>query len=49
MNFQESELTKQVAQTARDFAEQFIRPHVMEWDESQDFPIPIFKEMGKLG
>ncbi|MBR2649696.1 MAG: acyl-CoA dehydrogenase family protein [Sediminibacterium sp.] len=49
MYFEESELTKQVAQTARDFAEQFIRPHVMEWDESQEFPIQIFKEMGKLG
>ncbi|MBX9732774.1 MAG: acyl-CoA dehydrogenase family protein [Chitinophagaceae bacterium] len=49
MHFQESELTKQVAQTAKDFAEQFIRPHVMAWDESQEFPIQVFKEMGKLG
>jgi alkylation response protein AidB-like acyl-CoA dehydrogenase len=49
MHFQESELTKQVAQTAKDFAEQYIRPYVMEWDESQDFPTHIFKEMGKLG
>ena len=49
MNFQQSELTQQVAQTARDFALQYIKPHLMEWDESQEFPLHIFKEMGKLG
>ncbi len=49
MNFQTSELTQQVAQSARDFAIQHIKPHLMEWDESQEFPIAIFKELGKLG
>lgn len=49
MNFETSEITQQVAQTARDFAQQKIKPHVMEWDETQEFPIPIFKELGKLG
>jgi alkylation response protein AidB-like acyl-CoA dehydrogenase len=49
MNFITTELTEQVAQTARDFANQHIKPHLMEWDESQEFPIKIFKEMGKLG
>ena len=49
MNFQVAELTQQVATTARDFAQQHIRPHVMEWDETQEFPVHIFKEMGKLG
>lgn len=49
MNFELSELTKQVAQTAKDFAQQHIKPHVMEWDESQEFPVEVFKEMGKLG
>lgn len=49
MNFQSAELTQQVAQTARDFAQQHIKPHVMEWDESQEFPVHIFKELGKLG
>jgi alkylation response protein AidB-like acyl-CoA dehydrogenase len=49
MNFQQSELTQQVAQTARDFAIQYIKPHLMEWDESQEFPLHIFKEMGQLG
>jgi alkylation response protein AidB-like acyl-CoA dehydrogenase len=49
MNFQPDEITEQVAQTAKDFANQYIRPHVMEWDEAQTFPVEIFKELGKLG
>ena len=49
MNFEHHEHTRQVAQSARDFALQHIRPHVMEWDETQEFPLHIFKEMGKLG
>ncbi len=38
-----------IKQSARDFAEQHIRPHVMEWDESQHFPVDLFREMGKYG
>ncbi|HYH15249.1 MAG TPA: acyl-CoA dehydrogenase family protein, partial [Flavisolibacter sp.] len=49
MNFETSEITLQVAQTARDFAQQHIKPNVMVWDESQEFPIDIFKQMGQLG
>lgn len=49
MNFEESEITRQVAQTARDFAQQQIRPHFMLWDESQDFPRQLFRDMGQLG
>ena len=49
MNFQSSELTQQIAKAAKDFAQQYIKPHVMEWDESQEFPVHIFKELGKLG
>ncbi|MBC7873273.1 MAG: acyl-CoA dehydrogenase family protein, partial [Ferruginibacter sp.] len=49
MNFQTAELTHQVAQTARDFAQQNIKPHVMEWDDTQEFPVQVFKKMGKLG
>ncbi|MEO6668204.1 MAG: acyl-CoA dehydrogenase family protein [Ferruginibacter sp.] len=49
MEFAQSELTLQVAQSAKDFAQQYIKPHLMEWDESQEFPVHIFKELGKLG
>ena len=43
------EMLEMVRQSAKDFAEKNIRPHVMEWDESQHFPVPLFKEMGALG
>ncbi|MCY7423247.1 MAG: acyl-CoA dehydrogenase family protein [Chitinophagaceae bacterium] len=49
MDFEIEDITQQVAQTARDFANKFIRPHVMEWDEPQHFPVEVFKELGKLG
>jgi alkylation response protein AidB-like acyl-CoA dehydrogenase len=49
MDFSSNEITQQVRQTAKDFALQHIKPHLMEWDESQEFPVHIFKELGKLG
>ena len=49
MDFQKDELTLQVAQTTGDFARQYIKPYVMQWDEAQEFPVHVFKEMGKLG
>ena len=49
MNFQTDDLTKQVAQTTRDFALQYIKPHVMTWDENQEFPVAVLKALGKLG
>ncbi|PSR14316.1 MAG: acyl-CoA dehydrogenase [Bacteroidetes bacterium] len=35
--------------SARDFAETYIRPHVMEWDEAQILPLELFHKMGELG
>ncbi|NGM61115.1 acyl-CoA dehydrogenase [Sphingobacterium sp. SGG-5] len=35
--------------SARDFADTYIRPHVMDWDESQHFPVDLFKKMGEYG
>jgi len=49
MNFSQSELTSQVAASAREFANQHIKPYLMKWDESQEFPMQVFKEMGKMG
>lgn len=49
MDFSVNELTQQVTQIARDFAVKHIKPHIMEWDEKQEFPVPVFKELGKLG
>lgn len=38
-----------IAQTARDFAERHIRPDMMKWDESQEFPVELFHKMGEAG
>ncbi len=38
-----------VQNLARDFAEGEIRPHVMHFDESQEFPHEIFGKMAELG
>ncbi len=48
-NFETGELTAHVAAAAKEFAQQHIRPHLMDWDESQEFPVQLFREMGKLG
>jgi len=49
MNFEKSENQLMIAQMVRDFAEKEIRPHVMTWDESQEFPRELFRKMGELG
>src|ERR1700684_351106 len=49
MDFSTEELTQQVGGPPRDFANQSIRPHLMEWDEKQKFPHELFKELGRLG
>jgi alkylation response protein AidB-like acyl-CoA dehydrogenase len=49
MNTSTQEITQQISETAKSFALQYIKPHVMEWDESQEFPAHIFHEMGDLG
>ncbi len=38
-----------IRESARDFAETYIRPHVMEWDEAQFFPKDLFHQMGQYG
>jgi alkylation response protein AidB-like acyl-CoA dehydrogenase len=48
-NFLPDENQQMVAQVARDFAEKHIKPYVMEWDESQTFPVETFKKLGELG
>ncbi len=49
MNFNQSEITQQVARVARDFAREHILPNVMKWDETQEFPVEVFRRMGELG
>lgn len=49
MNFEYTETQKMIAESVRDFAQQHIKPFVMEWDESQIFPIDLFKKIGEMG
>ena len=44
-----SETQRMVYEAARDFATQYIKPHVMDWDEAQFFPKEIFEKAGALG
>lgn len=49
INFSETENQNMIAQMIRDFGEREIKPKMMEWDESQHFPIGLFKKLGDLG
>lgn len=49
MNTQTLENLDLIIDSARDFSERHIRPHVMEWDETQFFPVDLFHKMGEHG
>ena len=49
MDFNLGPNNKLVAESARDFANQYIKPNVMDWDESQFFPKELFKKAGEFG
>ena len=52
MDFTFTDEQKQLRKSVREFAEDEIAPHVMEWDESSRFPseiLPKLAEMGLLG
>ncbi|HTO86003.1 MAG TPA: acyl-CoA dehydrogenase family protein [Thermoanaerobaculia bacterium] len=38
-----------ILQTLREFCDAEIRPHVLEWDEKQQFPREVFRRLGELG
>lgn len=49
MDTQLVENLQMIEGAAKDFAEAYIRPNVMEWDEAQHFPRDVFHKMGELG
>src|SRR5947207_7598719 len=49
MDFNYSEELLEIKRIVREFAENEIRPHVMEWDEQQIFPLDTLKKLGELG
>jgi alkylation response protein AidB-like acyl-CoA dehydrogenase len=49
MDFRLNEDQLLIAESVREFAESEIKPHLMEWDEAQHFPVETFKRAGELG
>jgi alkylation response protein AidB-like acyl-CoA dehydrogenase len=49
MNFELNEDQQQIKMSVREFAESEIRPHVMEWDETQHFPVELRPKLAELG
>ncbi|HQY21753.1 MAG TPA: acyl-CoA dehydrogenase family protein [Ignavibacteria bacterium] len=49
MDFNLSEQELAVQKLAREFAQNEIAPHVMKYDESQEFPMEIAKKLGDIG
>lgn len=44
-----TENQEMIAQTVREFAARHIKPYVRKWDDTQEFPIEVFKQLGELG
>jgi alkylation response protein AidB-like acyl-CoA dehydrogenase len=49
MNFSLNENQLMIADMIKKFGDTHIRPKMMEWDESQEFPVEVFKKLGELG
>jgi len=49
MKFELTENQLMIADMIRDFGQKHIKPDMMKWDESQEFPVHVFKKLGELG
>lgn len=49
MDFTINENQQMIADMIKKFGNDHIRPRLMEWDESQEFPLEVFKKLGELG
>lgn len=49
ISFQLNENQLMIADMIRKFGKEHISPKLMEWDESQEFPVDVFKKLGELG
>jgi alkylation response protein AidB-like acyl-CoA dehydrogenase len=49
MDFRPTDEQRLLRQTVRAFAEEEIRPHVMKWDEAQQFPHELVPRLASLG
>jgi alkylation response protein AidB-like acyl-CoA dehydrogenase len=49
MNFELTAEQLQIKHSVREFAEAEIAPHVLEWDETQHFPVELLPKLADLG
>ena len=49
MNVEVRENISMISEMIKNFGEKEIKPYMREWDEKQEFPVPLFKKLGKLG
>lgn len=49
MDFQLTEDQKLIQESARDFANERLAPHALEWDQAHEFPLEVLQEMGEMG
>jgi alkylation response protein AidB-like acyl-CoA dehydrogenase len=49
LSFYEDEQSVLIRKSARDFAHTHIKPFIMDWDETQHFPVEVFKKLGEYG
>lgn len=49
VHFDETENQVMIAEMVRNFGAREIRPYMMDWDETQEFPIDLFHKMGEHG
>ena len=49
IHFNETENQVMIAEMVKNFGAREIRPYMMDWDETQHFPVELFRKMGELG
>ncbi|OKL38981.1 acyl-CoA dehydrogenase [Pontibacter flavimaris] len=49
MELKTTENQRMIADMVRDFGAKHIKPKMREWDDSQEFPVEVFKKLGELG
>jgi len=49
MDFRPTSDQELLRRTVREFAEAELRPHVMEWDEAQAFPVSLWPKLASVG
>lgn len=49
LHFAETENQSMIAEMIRNFGAREIKPYMMDWDETQFFPVDLFRKMGEMG